>query len=124
MRTRILPPDEWERLNGTEAEALWPTLDTLHAQVLVVEDEAGAIIGCWTMMLVPHVECLWIHPDEKARVSVARRLWLGMRQIASDMGAHYVWTAAVSDPVRGLLDHAHARKLEGDHYVMPMERVH
>lgn len=123
MITRILPADEWHRLNGTEAEILWPTLDEEHAKILVVED-GDRIIGCWTLMTIPHVECLWIDPKELARVSVARRLWLGMRRLVADMGITYVWTAAAEDPVRGLLEHAHARKLPGDHYVLPMERLH
>lgn len=123
MTSRILPPAEWPRLNGTEAETLWPTLDAAHAQILVVED-GEQILGCWTLMMIPHVECLWIDPNERARVTVARRLWLGMRSLASQMGARHVWTAAVSDPVRGLLDHAQARKLVGDHYLLPMERTH
>lgn len=123
MRSRVLPVDEWSKLAGTEAETLWPTLDAEHAQILVVED-GEKIVGCWTLMMVPHVECLWIDPSERARVTVARRLWLGMRALASQMGARVVWTAAVSDPVRGLLDHAAARKLDGDHYLLPMEREH
>lgn len=123
MTTRILPPEEWPRLVGTEAETLWPTLDAAHAQILVVED-GEKIVGCWTLMMIPHVECLWIDPAERARVSVARRLWMGMRALTSQLGARHVWTAAVSDPVRGLLDHASARKLAGDHYLLPMEREH
>ncbi len=122
MTTRLLPPSEWPRLIGTEAETLWPTLDPMQAQILVVE-EGDQILGCWTLMLVPHVECLWIHPQERSRVSVARRLWIGMRALASQIGARGVWTAAVDDPVRGLLDHADARKLPGDHYLLPMEGV-
>ncbi len=123
MRSRVLPVEEWPKLAGTEAETLWPTLDAKHAQILVVED-GEKIVGCWTLMQVPHVECLWIDPAERARVTVARRLWLGMRALASQIGARVVWTAAVDDPVRGLLEHADARKLVGDHYLLPMEREH
>lgn len=123
MTSRILPSSEWARLNGTEAETLWPTLDPAHAQILVVED-GDAILGCWTLLLVPHVECLWIAPDERARVSVARRLWTGMQKLTQQIGAEYVWTAAVADPVKGLLSHAKARKLDGEHYVLPMGSVH
>lgn len=122
MTTRILPVEEWPRLRGTEAETVWPTLDPLHAQILVVEDEAS-IRGCWVLLMVPHVECLWVHPEERARVSVARRLWMGMRRLTEQMGVYFVWTAAVDDSVRGLLAHASARKLDGDHYVMPLGRM-
>jgi hypothetical protein len=123
MTRRILPVEEWERLAGTELETVWPTLDPLHTKIIVVEDE-DEIVGCWAFLVIPHVEGLWIDPDVRGSSVVARHLWMGMKELTEQVGAYYVWTAAVADPVRGLLKHANARKLEGDHYVMPMRSVH
>ena len=120
MTTRILPPDEWHRLSETEAGTEWQRFDPAHAQVLVAERE-GVIVGCWVLLTIPHVECLWIAPSERGRSSVGRRLLSSMRLMARAMGAHWVWTAAVSEDVRQLLEHVGARKLNGDHYVMSME---
>lgn len=120
MITRILPPEEWSRLVGTEAEAVWPHLDSRRASVIVVEDESGRIVGTWTLITQLHAECLWIDPEHRGRGSVARRLWKELQLRAKAFGAPTVATSAVSDDVRTLLEHVGAIKLEGDHYVMRM----
>lgn len=117
MTTRILPPAEWARLAGTEAETIWPRLDPARASVLVVED-GGAIVATWILMSVVHAECLWIAPAHRGRTSVARRLWAFMHRTARAMGVPVVATAALSDEVRGLLEHVGATKVPGDHYAM------
>lgn len=117
MTSRILPPEEWPRLAGTEAGALWPHFDPARVTVLVVEHDA-AIVGTWVLMNVLHAECLWISPAYRGRTSVARRLWSVMQRTASSLGVPAVATAAISDEVRGLLEHVGAKKVPGDHYAM------
>lgn len=119
MTTRILPPDEWPRLAGTEADQVWAHLDPSTAQVLVVEDD-GVIVGCWILMQMYHVECLWVSPDHRQQGAVQRRLWTGMQRQAEAVGATVVQTAAVSDQVRDLLDHVRAQKIPGDAYALVM----
>jgi len=118
MLTRILPPEEWPRLFGTEAEAVWPHLDSRTSQVLVVEDADGAIVGTWTLMHVLHAECLWIAPEHRGGAAVARRLLAGLREHATQRGATSVATSAISDDVKALLVKLKAEKLDGDHYLM------
>jgi N-acetylglutamate synthase-like GNAT family acetyltransferase len=117
MTTRLLPPEEWARLAGTELDGVWANLPA-SARVVVVEDEEGRIVGCWSLFSVLHVEGVWIAPEHRGRSAVARRLLVGMRHQARDMGASGVCTAAVSDDVRALLDHLGAARVPGDHYVM------
>ena len=119
MVTRILPPDEWPRLMGTEAQALWPHLDAGRSTILVVEDE-GEIIGTWALMNVLHAECLWIAPAHRGKSSVARRLWTALVKTAKERSAPTVATSALTDDVKALLAHVGAVKLDGDHYVMRM----
>lgn len=121
MTTRVLPPDEWPRLEGTELEAVWPLADPSVMTVLVVED-GDQIIGCWSALSVVHVEGLWIHPAYQKRSSVGRRLWRGMTDVVrSAFGASSVVTAACSDEVRALLQTAGATMLPGESYVMQMK---
>lgn len=119
MTTRVLPREEWKRLAGTEAEALWPLL-THAAQVLVVED-GDRIAGCWVLMPILHVECLYVAPEHRKKTSVARRLFVGMKRLVRESGSSHVMTAAASDEVRDLLAHVGATKIPGDHYVMSFE---
>lgn len=120
MTTRILPPDEWPRLVGTEVETVWPTLDPSLSSIVVVEQD-GEIVGCHVLMWILHVECLWIAPAHRGKASVGRRLWSAVQRAARATGVRAVWTAAADDRIRGLLAHVGARQLPVDHYVVPLK---
>lgn len=119
LSTRELPSAEWPKLAGTELEAVWPIL-TPEAKVIVVEDEAGAIVGCWALMQFWHAEGVWIAPAYQKRTSVARRLWLGMRGLAAQAGVARVITAAADDQIVALLD-KHGIKLPAQEYVLCLQ---
>ena len=116
-RSRVLPPDEWPRLVGTEAESIWPLLDPDKAQVLVVE-EGGVIMGCWVGFVVLHAECFWARPGHPVPLRVLRALLRGMREYAERLGYGQIATAADSDRIRRALTSLHAVALPvADHYV-------
>lgn len=114
MTTRVLRADEYARLAGTELEPVAPHLRPCD-QVLVVEDTDGAIIGCWALLMVPHVEGVWVAPEHRGKSGVARRLLAGMRRLVGD--GRPVMTGATTDDVRRILAGLGATKLPGDHYV-------
>jgi N-acetylglutamate synthase-like GNAT family acetyltransferase len=120
VTSRILPPEEWPRLAGTEAEALWPHLDPANAQVLVVEQD-GEIVGTWTLLRIVHVECVWIREDCRGRFGVVKRLLSGMRAAARQWGARTVLTASLTDQVKSLITSLGGQPLPGEHFVIPLE---
>ena len=115
MTRRVLPREEYGRLAGTELEAIVPYLPA-DAQVLVIEDADGAIVGCWSAFSLVHVEGCWIAPAHRGKGRVALNLLQGIRQIARRMGAQAVNTASVSSEVSALLRKLGAVQLEGDHF--------
>jgi N-acetylglutamate synthase-like GNAT family acetyltransferase len=117
VTTRLLPPEEWARLAGTELETVWPHLHAASAQIVVVEQD-GQIVGCWALMRVVHVEGVWIAPAYRGKASVAKRLLQGMRRAAAQWGAKTVATAALTDDVRRLVAHLGGVALPGEHFVM------
>lgn len=120
MTTRILPPDEWPRLEGTEAEQVWPLLNPATTRIVVVEQD-GAIVGCQVLMAVTHAECLWIHPDHRRRASVGRRLISAVHHAAAELGLAALATSALDDGVRRLLVRLGARVLPGTHYMIDVK---
>lgn len=118
LETRLLPQEEWHKLAGTEAEALWPHLPE-SAKVIVVERD-GEIVGCWTLMPVWHAEAVWIAPAHQVKAAVARRLWTTMRSLAASLGARSVFTSALDDRIRHLLEAHGAKQLPGSHYIIPV----
>jgi len=120
MIARILPPAEWPRLLGTEAETIWPRLDPENARVLVVEDE-GEIVGTWTMLRVVHAECIWVAPKYRGVFGVAKRLLKGMREIATAWGAEKVITGSVSPEVTDLIVRFGGVPMPCESFVLPVE---
>jgi N-acetylglutamate synthase-like GNAT family acetyltransferase len=119
MTTRILPPEEWERLSGTELGEVWPILPPACTKVLVVEDTDGRIIGCWALMNLYHAEGLWIAPDHRGKGSVARRLIRDMSKELRELGATTVITAAIDPAIVGYLERMGAEALPAS-YAMPV----
>lgn len=122
MISRILPPEEWHRLNGTEAETLWPLLDPENAQVLVVEED-GEVVGTWTLMRVVHAECLWVKPSHRGVFGVTKRLLKGMREIVSAWGTNKVITGSVSDHVTDLIRRFGGVPMPCESFILPAEMV-
>ncbi len=119
MTRRLLPPDEWPKLAGTELETVWPVLDREKARVMVVED-GGQIVACWSMFPVFHVEGVWLHPDYRGHVGVVGKLLGFMRQLAHAAGVKSVMTGCLSSNVADYLDRIGAVPLEGRQYVIPI----
>ncbi len=117
MTTRELPPAEWARLAGTELETVWRGLPPSDARIVVVEDESGAIVGCWAALRVLHVEGVWIAPKHRGRAAVARRLWSGMGRALESFGAGGAWTAALAPALAALLG-KRAVRVAGEHYLL------
>jgi hypothetical protein len=66
MNARILPPEEWSRLMGVDVAA--PVLryaDPSQVTVVVVEDDAGKIVGCLPVLRISHLEGLWVRPGHR-----------------------------------------------------------
>jgi GNAT superfamily N-acetyltransferase len=88
MRTRILPHEEWERL---EAESLPPTFPySDDVAVVVVEDDSGRIVGTLTAVTIVHLEGMWIDPEHRGKGGVARALVRQATAVARHRGDRWV----------------------------------
>lgn len=117
--TRVLPPEAWGALAQTDLEYLWQNLPP-DSKVIVVED-GETIVGRWVLMPIWHAEFLSIAPSHQGKTSVARRLYQGMRRLLDELQIKAVYTGAVDEHVVKLLDHVHAQKLPGEHYIWVQE---
>lgn len=119
LTTRELPPGEWSRLVGTELESVMHKGLPDGARVLVVEDE-GRIVGCWSVIPMLHVDGLWIHPVHRAHGGVFRRLLSGMRRFVADAGCRAAWTAALTPEIVDLIERWGGQELPGRHFLLPL----
>jgi hypothetical protein len=117
--TRVLPPAEWSRLQGTELDGVTAHLPPT-AQIVVVEQD-GAIVACWAAFNVLHVEGIWIAPAHRRSGSVARRLLRAMRQVVASFGCRSAMTAALTDEVDGFITRLGGTRVPGTHFLLPFE---
>lgn len=123
MTSRVLPPEEWKRLTGTELETVMPYLRADHDAHVIVVEEDGRLVGCWAMVRIWHAEGLFISPDHRGKSAVARHLLRMLKRVGSALGVPGVMTASMSDDVTHLLNTYGATQLPGTHWLMPLERT-
>lgn len=120
MTTRILPVQEWPRLDAVGAETVWPLLDPNRAQILVIEDR-GQIVGTLTLMQVLHAECLWIAPSHRRGFGVIKRLLDAMWRLARLDGAKALWSGSTSETTTNILHRIGASEVPGQAFVFPVK---
>lgn len=123
MIARLLPPDEWPKLAGTELETVWPHLDKAKAKIVVVEHEDGTILACWSLFPIWHVEGVFVHPGHRGRGRVAKRLVDYMGAVCQHEGITHVVTGCISDQVRELLEHFNAVEIPGQQFTIPVSAL-
>jgi hypothetical protein len=119
MTARILRPDEYGRLKGTELECL---IDTLvpGSVILAVEDEVGELIGCRGLFPFTHAEGTWIRPDHRQKTGVLRQLNARTRMELSSRGERMVWTSSTDEGVAKMLMASGGFELPGRHFAVPL----
>lgn len=121
--SRVLPPSEWSKLVGTEAERLHPMLDAQKDRVVVVERD-GEVLACTVLMSVLHAECVWIHPEHRGHAGVKRQLYAGVERAASEQGARVVCVVATLPVMKRFFRWIGARLIEGEHFVWVLKPQH
>ena len=119
MTTRILPKEEWPRLAHLDIGPALAIAQDRDATVIVAEDAAGHIVGAWALLLIAHVEGLWVSPQHRKRGRVLLRLWNQLLSVARARGIASVWTGSVTDEVTVLLTARGAVRLP-DMYALPL----
>lgn len=117
MLARLLPVEERRALKGTPLDGL-----VIHpnAEVYVVEDEGGQVIGCWALLQAWHADGIWIHPDHRGKAGVGRELLacLSASGIAKQIPA--VWTTIETPGVEELAEKFGATRIPGAHFLLPV----
>lgn len=120
MIARVLPSEEWSRLNGTEAELLWPHMNPEQTRVLVVED-GDRIVATWTLMRIVHAECLWVAPSHRGILGVAKRLLRIMSDEAKAWKVSAVMTGSLSPHVTDLIERFGGVPAPFESFILPVE---
>lgn len=121
MTRRVLPRAEYARLVGTYLE---PLIDHFPADtdVVVVEDDAGEIVGCSSVFSRDHVEGTWIAEVHRNAPGVCWSLFQGIKATAKRRGTSRLLTGSMDDRMTEFLLRMHAERLPGEQFVWPLTR--
>lgn len=111
MTSRLLPPDEWHRLDETLMQSIWRDFDPAYAEVIVVESD-GEIVGSVALLSTIHAECCESHGT-----AVGRMLWNALSARVKELGGSAVWGSAIDDPMKSILI-AHGEPIPGEHFLV------
>jgi hypothetical protein len=121
MTRRILPRAEYDRLVGTYLEPLIAALPS-DAEVVVIEDAEGTIVGCSSIFARDHIEGTWIAEGHRNAPGVFWSLLQGIKATARRRGTERILTASMDDRMTAFLTRMHAEPLPGVHFVWPVGR--
>lgn len=116
-RARVLPPEEFFRLQGLP---LYDTVAGTGSLVVVVEDETGTIVATWSALWTLHLEGLYVVPGCRHSPRVAISLYDQMFQALQDLGVRQVLTVTQDPIVGGMTEKIGGQKVDGDLWVIPV----
>lgn len=102
MKARVLPPEEWSRMEGEKLPPLFPYVSPQNVDIVAVEDDAGKVIACMTVLRATHFEGAWIHPEH--RNAAVTKAVLGLASaIAMSRGEPWVFAGSNTEQMTGIL---------------------
>jgi hypothetical protein len=115
---RVLPPNEWQKIRGTELPAVIDDAPTDDVEVIVVEDDAGELVAGVSRVRITHLEGLWVRPDYRGNAGVWRRLIQVALKTPSRWNDSWVMAGSASDQMRRLLNRLGGVTVPMDTYLL------
>ena len=122
MRARILPPEEWGRLESTQLPQIAPTMRPEDVRIVVVED-GDEIVSTVAVLRVTHLESLWIDPRYRGNAGTNRALLRKAMETVREWSDRWVWGCCDTGRMSSIL-----RRLGGvplssvKSYILPVGR--
>jgi hypothetical protein len=117
---RLLPPNEWGRL-GLPAHVL--PHDAERAVIMVVEDDAGHLVGRWFAYDTTVLEGLWIAPECRHHPGVAGRLFQAMTAELAGRSVPMAITLITDPEVARLAARHGLTDVEGKLWLLDLRRL-
>ena len=119
LTRRILPHNEWFKLGDNPLRQAHPD----SSRILVVEDEEGAIVGTWGILLLPHADGAWIDASHRHAGDVARHLLEGLFDELREAHIPHVLSHAQSPEIAEYLLRLGAQHIPGAVFLLPIPTV-
>ena len=114
---RILPREEWDRLNRIHLPPTLPFVNPNNIAIAVVENQ-GDIVACLSALRVTHLEGLWISPWCRGNAGVARSLLRYAIAIPRAREERWAFGLVEDERMRGFLERIGGQRLPLDLYAL------
>ena len=84
MRTRILPPEEWQRLDGLDIGKVLKYVSPENIAVIVVESDEGEILGHMSVLTTTYIEGTWIKPGHPTVLRPLLRQAMALAEVRNE----------------------------------------
>jgi len=124
MKDRILPPEEWPRVEHLPVSPLIQLMEPKNIDVVVVEDDDGKIVAACCVLHMSELEGFWIDPDHGTTPGVARRLLRSIfrRVVAREEWWAFAGVSACDAKFNGYIERLGGVSLPAKFYVIPAKR--
>lgn len=93
--TRILPREEWDRLDA-DVRALYDTMSPEDVAVVVAERD-GEILARLAVLRVPHFESVWLAPEAQGNAGITRALLRAATAKACEWAPNWIYANSDND---------------------------
>lgn len=119
MKARVLPREEWGKLEVSGIPQIGLTLRPEDVQVLVVED-GGRVVATMGVFRVTHFESLWIDPEYRGNAGLGRRLIKAGIEAARKWATDWAWGASGTDHMDSIMSRMGGQKVPVSTFVVPI----
>jgi len=120
MTSRVLPREEWEKLEVSGFPAIGSTLRPEDSEVVVIED-GDRIVATLGTFRVTHFESLWIAPEYRGNAGLGRKLIKAAISSAKRWTDQWVWGCSGSEHTDDLFVRMGGKKMPVDTYIIPIQ---
>ena len=119
MKARILPRDEWDKIDGMPISELLEFCRPEDVRIVVIETDSGEIAATTTMLRMTHMEGTWVSARHR-NAGTVRALLRGAAHASKDWSPHWLVTGADSEQMREILSRMDAIKVPLEPYVIQL----
>jgi hypothetical protein len=119
VRARILSTEEWPKVEHLDMPPIIPFVSPENIAIVAVEDDAGKVIACMSVLQVTHFEGAWVDPEHR-NAGVVRALLRLASALPIARGESWVFGGADSEQMRDVLQRLGGVEVPMSTFILPV----
>jgi hypothetical protein len=119
VRARILSTEEWPKVEHLDMPPIIPFVSPENIAIVAVEDDAGKVIACMSVLQVTHFEGAWVDPEHR-NAGVVRALLRLASALPLARGESWVFGGSDSEQMRDVLQRLGGVEVPMSTFILPV----